>query len=309
MENLTARREAQASLGELNFLWIENDGLLRDEGVVFGLAGDREGLARKEECIRAYYRRWIAEDDRRRAAIESEMRDTVVAGSAPTPPRPEGDDAGALAFRHLAGIVAASAACVGTGVLVYEQLRGSFVWPGAITMGVVAAGFFTTFLPISLLFTSDRGDRQGGVELWKVRLAEFGLPLASAAFVVSWGWDRLGPARSAATLVLLFLAFTFAGRQLLSSIPWLGGAVRRLRSDRIAAIQAVRAAGEEAARAERRASLHRELGALRSQAEWEAIRDAKLALFMSEYELASAPARHTSRLAHVVPVPSLNGIL
>ncbi|HET6762711.1 MAG TPA: hypothetical protein VFH27_03540 [Longimicrobiaceae bacterium] len=38
-------------------LWIEDDGLLRDEGAVFGLSAGAESVAQKEACIGAYFRR------------------------------------------------------------------------------------------------------------------------------------------------------------------------------------------------------------------------------------------------------------
>ncbi|HET6232211.1 MAG TPA: hypothetical protein VFE05_19210 [Longimicrobiaceae bacterium] len=299
---------------EQSFLWIEDDGLLRDEGVVFGLSGAAPGLAYKEACIGAYFRRRAAEGGRERGALEAELQSVhtrigeladrcdALRQRAPEPAaHAQDDDPAALVFRYSLGIVAAGGACAGTAALVFEQLRRAFDAPAMVTMGVVAAGFFTVFLPVSALFVNDREQRPGGVELWKVRLAEFGLPLVSAAFVTAWAGERLGPTRSLAEAALLFLVFVFAGRQLLSSVPRLGDAVRQLRRARMDRREMTGRAQQETALEQqgrdleaRMESLRRDLAAVRSDAEWEAIRDAKLALFRSEYELASASRTHAA---------------
>jgi hypothetical protein len=297
--------------GELDFLWVENDGLLRDEGVVFGLSQDKAALEHKEAAIHAYYWRWSADAERRAKALRQEIedvaaaRDRLSAAVAQETRIPvhgqltDSDESGpGVLLRYALGALAAVATCAGIAVLAYEQLRPDFALAGVVTAGVVAAGFFTAFLPVSIVFVGDETRRAGNVELWKVRLAEFGLPLVSAGFVVAWAWERLGPARAVATGAMLFLAFVFAGRQFLSSIPRMGAAWRSLRAERgarAAALARTRKAetDEIAVRSadDRLLALRRELGAIRAPAEWEAIRDAKLALFRSEYELAAARSR------------------
>jgi len=309
MEELIPPRANREGPGELDCLWIENEGLLRDEGVVFGLAHNAGALQEKEAAIRAYYRRREAEADRRRRAIEEELavlRETRAneASSRPLAPiSPTGDAPvdldghamGGLVFRHAMGLAAAAVACVGTAFLVYEQLQPEFRNPGIVTAGVVGAGFFTAFLPVSLLFVGDDARRAGGVELWKVRLAEFGLPLVAAGFVVAWALDRLGPVRAVATAALLFLAFTFAGRQVLSTVPRLGSVLRAMRQERAAERQLrLEHERESANRLSGRAlddvlaALRREIAGIPSADEWEALCDAKLAIFRSEYHLAAA---------------------
>jgi hypothetical protein len=310
MDELTSQ-PTTARPGELDFLWVENDGLLRDEGVVFGLSQDNAALEYKVAAITAYYSRWRADAERRTQALRQEIEDVAAVRDglsmtvaqetrAPVDGQfTETDEPGTgVLLRYALGALAAIATCVGISVLAYEQLRPDFALAGVVTAGVVAAGFFTAFLPVSILFVGDGTRRTGEVELWKVRLAEFGLPLVSAAFVVAWAWERLGPARAAATGALLFLAFVFAGRQFLSSVPRMAAAWRSLRAARRA--RAAELAGARKAQADeasirsaedRLVVLRRQLGGIRGPAEWDAIRDAKLALFRSEYELAAARAR------------------
>ncbi|HSU13048.1 MAG TPA: hypothetical protein VLK66_03035 [Longimicrobium sp.] len=293
----------------LDFRWIEDDGLLRDEGVLFGLARDEGGLKAKEECIRAYYLFCRAETARVRAGLEAELaRCESREAALPRPPASvepafPGDGApAALAVRYGLGILASAAACVGTGALVYDQLRSAFGPAALVTLGVVAAGFFTAFLPVSLLFVADGAERPGRVELWKIRLAEFGVPLVAAVFVAVWAWERLGGVRAVSTAALLFLVFVFAGRQLLSSVPRLGEAIRTMRAQRGARAVDLRHQAEA-----RTDELRRAIASLRSDAEWDAIRDAKVALFRSEFGLAGGSGQHPARFVSPSAVISSNG--
>ncbi len=308
MEGPTSRHNA-AQPGHVDFLWIEDDGLLRDEGVVFGLASDGAGLQEKQECIHAYYRKCAAETERRREGlrqdlrmVEAEIATYPAIGVEMAPTAASGSSHVALVGRYATGILAAGVACTASGVLAFEQLQPEFSQAGLVTVGVVAAGLFTAFLPVSLLFENDRNPRAGNVELWKVRLADFGLPLVSAAFIAVWGWERLGPGRALSSFAFFLLVFTFVGRLLLSSIPRFGeavGAVREERSRRreftAARERATQDASARRTLTERTGALHRELATLRSPEEWEAICAAKLALFRSEFELALASRTPAAR--------------
>lgn len=298
--------------GALDFLWIEDEGLLRDEGVVFGLAGDRSALEFKEAAIRAYFGHSSAESERKRTALEAQIAeirrqeelclraDGDAVGMRDGLTRVSGDDAPlATITRYGAGMAAAVLATVGTGVLVFELLAPSFANSGAVTLGVVCAAFFTAFLPVSILFAQGGAQGDGDVEPWKVWSAEIGLPIVAALFVTTWSWDTLTGARAVALALFLFLVFVFTGRQFLSSIPRLGRAVvaARVQMERqreVAEVLAAhqRRAADRLAFDERLSGAAASLASLRSRAEWEAIRDAKIALFRSEFELAATRAAH-----------------
>lgn len=309
MEDQDRTSEHGAGPGELQCLWIENEGLLRDEGVVFGLTRTPSALTEKEAAIRAFHRRHVAEDARRRQAVEAELvallqrheRETDAArlAQADAAPEPEGDAPGGLVARDAVGLAAAAAACAGTAVFVHEQLQPHFQNPALVAAGVVGAGFCAAFLPAS---ARGGAHASGGAERWTARLAELVLPLAAALFVVAWGLDGMGPVRAAATAALLFLAFALTGRQVMGTVPRLGSAVRALRRERATRLARSR---ERAAELERAAldgavaALRRELAALRSAEEWEAICDTRVAIFRSEYELAAA--RAGSGTPHLLP--------
>ncbi|HEX6038612.1 hypothetical protein [Longimicrobium sp.] len=306
--------------------WIENEGLLRDEGVVFGLMRNAAALKEKEAAIRAFHRRRMAEEARRRAAVLAEL-DALLHADAPQadgvhaenggsvvpirPPLPaagaghgaevEEDAPGGLVARYALGLAAAAVACAGTAVFVYEQMRPHFQQPALVTAGIVAAGCFTASLPVSLLFTGDDARRASGVEPWKVRLAELGLPFVAALFVVAWSWDALGALRALATGALLLGAFAFAGRQALSTLPRLGSAVRALRRER-AQHHAEAAERERRAADDGVAALRRRLAGFRSEEEWDAVCETRLAIFRSEYELAAARAAQPAP-ARLAPTP------
>jgi hypothetical protein len=315
MEDQEHPQESGAGPDGLACAWIEDEGLLRDEGVVFGLMRNAAALQQKEAAIRAFHRRRMAEEARHRQAVQAEMDALFrsptpdadagrAAGSAstavvPSPadsmliPAPGGEveahAAGGLVARYALGLAAAAVACAGTAVFVHEQLRPHFMQPALVTAGIVAAGCFTASLPVTLLFAGDDARRATRVEPWKARLAEFGLPLVAALFVVGWAWDTLGAARAAATGALLFLAFAFTGRQALSTLPRLGSAVRAVRQER-ARLRARGLEMEPRARDDAAAALRRRLATFRTEAEWDAVCETRLAIFRSEYELAAARA-------------------
>ena len=112
---------------------------------------------------------------------------------------------------------------------------------------------------------------------------------------MAWGGDQLGLVRGVATFVFLALLLIFAGRLLLSLLPQIGDAVSRIvqrRADRRNGIARNERRGEMenhlAVLAGRSSELGRHLAGIVSREEWDAICDAKLALFRSEFELAAA---------------------
>lgn len=300
--------------------WIEDEGLLRDEGVVFGLMRNAGALREKEAAIRAFHRRGMAEEARGRRAVQAELdallrrqaRDgsagppestaPVVPAAGPGAAAVDGEThaPGGLAARYALGLAAAAVACAGTAAIVHGQMRPHVQHPALVTAGIVAVGCFTASLPVSLLFAGDEARRASGVEPWKARLAELGVPLVAALFVVAWAWESLGAPRAAATGALLFAAFAFAGRQVLSSVPRLGSALRALRQARDLrlgrGLEPERRVVEDAA-----AALRRRLAGFRSDEEWEAVCETRLAIFRSEYELAAARA---GQPAPARPAPS-----
>jgi hypothetical protein len=229
--------------------WIENDGLLRDEGILFGLAGLEDGLDHKIDSIREYFeekkaavRRKNERLDREVSRVDrqrSEARDEIdrLKTRIEDPPVPEIDGARDIErhtlLRYALGFVAAAAICGLNFYLILDLLRPHFEAPTLVTAGVFLAGSFALFQPTSLFFTSDDAQRDGreAPELWKTRLAEFGMPLVASLFTVSWAYPELGLFRSGSFFLYLSMLFLLGGKLFLSTIPVVALILRTLRRD------------------------------------------------------------------------------
>ena len=293
--------------------WITNDGLLRDEGALFGMArASQDQVETKVQIIRDVYDGLIAtakhEEERlneRAAHLKSKQnalddREAALRAriNAPDVPAVEGaDDHTPHTFvRHVAGFLATVLACVGTFFLIYEQFQTEFEHALWISMGVTLAGFFSVFSPVSLLFTStaSQTQRSDAPERWKIYLVELAVPVTASTFVALWRvgahpWPRL-----LGLWLMLTVAFLVLGRLLLSTVPQMAllfkvlkrqvkvaWARRRHRKE----LQALRDT-ERAALQEERDALQQAWEALDSTHPLEKLCDRKIGLFRSEYDLA-----------------------
>jgi hypothetical protein len=293
--------------------WIENEGLLRDEGVLFGLSGlPKAQLVHKLNTIKHYFDGQLAiskelreqldqEQERlkeRRKTVAEDIRKEEALAAYPDVPPVEGakDVDRHTLGRYVIGAIAAIGICVFNFYLVYEQLRPEFESALFVSLGVVLAGLFVVFNPVSLFYTSDATQRAraSAAELWKVQLVEFAMPVAAAIFVVSWKLPRLGPMRGVGLFLYLTMLFLFGGKLLLSTLPkvallvrvmlraWVvrwrrwqhRRAVKRLREEKLAEL-------DDAAE-----TLLQRRSAIESVSRIEARRDTALELFQSEYDFA-----------------------
>ncbi len=309
----TASPEAPTPSPPRRINWIENDGLLRDEGVLFGLSGLSEAhLERKLDTIRHYFAaqlavhaeaqaRLVREEERlaeRRADVDAEIAEQEALAETPDVPPVDGaGDAGRhMLARYLLGGAAAAGICVFNFYLVREQLAPHFEEPLYVALGVFLAGLFTVFNPASVFYTSDASQQAHATaaERWKVLLVELAMPVAAAAFVVVWRVPVLGVAQSTGLLLYLTFLFLFGGKLLLSVIPHVAVLLRLMRRQWVVrwrrwqhrrALRRLRRETVPALEAEADALVKRR-NALEPPARVEAQRDTTVQLFLSEYDLA-----------------------
>lgn len=239
--------------------WIASDALLRDEGVLFGLAHPIAGpladtvLSEKLACIDAAFAVRKAEAAQVRAKAQArldalEERRAELLAAREESRSPALDDAPWP--RHVLGVVLAGGAAALSYAVVAELLAPArFDSPVLVAAATVAAGLSGQFATVSMLFTSDHAhlEQPGAAELWKVRLTEFALPLVAALFAVAWGASVRPLELSAVSFLMLALVFLVAGRLALSSISPLWASLRLGRARR----QATLAADDERLREER----------------------------------------------------------
>ncbi len=293
--------------------WIDDENLLRDEGVLFGLScGDAESpetlqaMREKVACIEAHHERLAqraaamlvfneaefirlvaalteADTDVERTRLAARAAQEVrirLESDARTRARDRADrSAEAAATRHAVpdalapsepyqiarytvGLALALAACVGVVVLVYDLLdhsRFDFALP--VSLGVALAGLFCTFQPLALVLAGDARVQgaEAAPEMWKLRFAEWSLPLVAAAFVAYWASvpatglgaaQRValdGPLQVGITFVFLAVFFVLGGKLLLGLSTRLAIVLRQRRAATAAREESVAEAEREAA--------------------------------------------------------------
>lgn len=322
-----------------NTRWIENDGLLRDDGAVFGTACGQIGLdggdvlGHKLESIRRYYRKQAAEPEARASFLKDEisrlvatlaslreqeamLREQMAARqSSVRPPfdalNPSG---GAQTLRYVLGFTFNLAGCVLLGVLVYDLLDHSSLqyapWVGA---GVVLLALFNMLHPFSILFTGREVLREHTheVEHWKLHLTEWLLPVAAASFVAVWAHEEEAYVRSVSVFLLLLGAFLVSGRIVLGSATRLSIAcvqgwrvTRQARGEQNEVRRLANLAGrldDQSVEVEKRLSstYEEQTRACARVAYLDQQAEEKIELFCSEFELARLSALHE-------PTPSVH---
>ena len=293
--------------------WIENEGLLRDEGVLFGLSGMNGESSSKLDAIRSYYGEQIARLtgehealQKRRDALRSKKSDIEkqieeLRGSIREPEIEgiEGANRSGVArhnlVRYVLGFALSTVICGANFFLVHELLSPHFGEPFWVAVGVFAAGLFALYSPASMLFISNEMQQEGrgAAELWKMQLIEFGMPIAASSFVVIWSVETLTVVQSVGLFIYLTMVFLAGGKLLLSTLPQLALVLRVLRRDwkvwrfRRAArkeIEELKTALD--ALSDREATVDEQEEELDTIEALSEARDTAISTFTSEYELA-----------------------
>ena len=289
---------------------VEDDGLLRDEGVIFGRAVgtapiEKDGgpLHWKLEAIRSYYRKQAASaqaaldaSDERMRELGAVLEQATAALADKEAQRLAAEDIDApLRVRDGFGLVVALVACVGAPLVVLSVLRpDAFAQPVPVAIAVTVAGLFSLFQARSLLFVSNAHLTRDAAqpELWKVYAAELLLPIAAAAFVAVFAHREGVWVQTAATFAFLLLLFWVTGKLTLSALPRVAAAVTAAREHKRLHAEAQEARAKREGAVSALEMLRGQLQEQRAEvARFNHTADARVALFMSEFELARRYAR------------------
>jgi len=302
---------------ELTSDWIDDDGLLRDEGVIVGralgtdvLPANADVVRWKLEAIRAYYderraplrehlkaaQRQLQQLLERETALQEELasHERALAALAEAEPRLP------LTGRNLILALLMATLCALIPFVLAELLPSDrFEHPLIVAFALGLLGLFTVFQGRSLLVAADA--RLTGSptrpEPWKLYTMEMLPPIAIALFVATFSYQpEIGLLAVLATALTVWLLLLVPGRLLMSlltrTLPELSswwrllGHHRRLRRQHRMAIAAVQQ--QLRAIAQQREQLASETIPLieRRLAFLEARCRRKEALFLSELELA-----------------------
>ena len=291
------------------YLWITNEGLLRDEGVIFGMEG--ADASAKLDAIRSFHERDKA-PIRKEIEILRERIEETAAGLGDSQTRIEAlsTELNALPAKQGAsidlGLLFQLLAYLGICSLNYALLRFwslSVFGNDLIIAGIYLLGLFSVFSGRGSIYRMD-GSREEGEgrpprEVWKVYTEEYLIPLCTSVFVVVMSWDLFKPHQSLAFFAVLTILFVFSGKAFVFILflfrewqsvffsTWREGRKQRRMRRRMEA--ELKALGMEREEFERRQIDQRQRldEAVGRYSGLEALEEYRLKLFMSEYDVAA----------------------
>ncbi len=221
--------------------WLDDEELLRDEGVLFGLSD-----ARPDEMLYAIRHEFAKQTAGLEQLIEQhnekigelnlfiEQHEGQISEL-----RYKTDELGQRQPvdhqlpRTLAGLGLSALMCVGTFFLIDETLRPAFTESRWIALGVFSAGMFSLFNRTSLFHEADSPTTARRL------LEEIGMPLAASLFVFAQALKTQSVGNAFALLLFVFFLFLLTGKLLLGNLTVLWrdlyavGQNRRLTRDRL----------------------------------------------------------------------------
>lgn len=207
--------------------WLDNEDILRDEGVLFGLSESE--ATEKVEVIRKYFaylatdseqallhqneqiqelNLFIGQKETYKEALETKISEAEAALSPTARESPLG--------RIVLGLALSVAMCAANFSLIDFTLRPAFGGSPLIPLGVFLAGMFNLFGRYSLFHQTESRFSP------RILLEEVGMPLAAAFFVFVHAWAAQPPLVAFSLFVFVFFIFLFAGKLLLSTVSLLG---------------------------------------------------------------------------------------
>lgn len=224
------------------------------ERLVEALAeADAEAERKRREARQAQEARTGLEADARVRAQDRADRVTAAAALRLATPDALAPAAPVQVARYALGLLLTMAACAGVVLLVYDLLDHSrFDFSLPVSLGVAFAGLFCAFQPLALMLAGDARVQRAEEtpEMWKLRFAEWSLPLVAAAFISYWASQPplmlqstlatasvrpaalADPASVGVTFAFLAVFFVLGGKLLLGLSTRLAIVLRQRRAER-----------------------------------------------------------------------------
>ncbi len=199
------------------YQWIVNEGLLRDEGTLYGIAG--AGLLEKTEAIRDYYRVRKAASRTKQEHLKEQIEEYIKFS---IDSYKDNTEAPSNLIPILSQLVLYAAICYFNYWLVSYWLS-PVIRSVPIFLGLYLFGLFSVFIGRSVMYNTalsltDEKTPAEKREKWKIYLEEIGVPLIVSLFITSL------PARSYPiefTIVaapLFFMLFLLGGKGLINTL-------------------------------------------------------------------------------------------
>jgi hypothetical protein len=265
-----------------------DDEHLRDEGVVFGLMDDHDGIEAVRTCIRTHFDAHRHAVARKREALQQRL-DELVARRVDAKTDLDRMDASTAEAATPAETPSVGRAAVGlllaVGFCALNYPLLVTLWAPALDLSVgVAAGTLLTGLFGGALLQGGRPPTS-----WMAVLRAGVVPLATALLVVAWRLPALDPVPAAATFLYLFAFFAIGGHGTMRLLARFDAALSAWRLRR----RSTQHRTQHLPEIDREAhDVQQALLDLPSEGELDAEEARTLALFESEVALARASRRH-----------------
>lgn len=290
-----------------NYEWITDEGLLRDEGVICGLAA--VDVDHKIKAIDAFYQELILKNRNQRDAHNAHLKDVLIKQEPLLSRRQESmdrmqnleklyhDGQGFRIIRLGVGLLLSLGICSVQFTLIYDLLQPFTDVPLIYALGIFFPGMFGQYTFISFFFTDQQQPEDEGHAQWKRMLLEIGMPVIASLLLCG----LIYPGTAAFLLVIYFLFFTlvflFAGKMVLSNLAvfqrrWHEHAEHKafrkhLKKQMEDLKKEMESIGESMVSLEgQMVSLQSELDSLEPEAAIRAKNDMSREIFLSEYTLA-----------------------
>lgn len=266
------------------YQWIINEGLLRDEGTLFGIAG--ANIEDKITAIRDYYRIKKAATQTKREQLDKEMEElqSDLAKALSKIPDLESNSKSINLVPTFLQIFLYGGICYFNFYLESYWLS-PVIHSTLICVGLYLFGLFSVFIGRSIMYNAAGAlaEDKAGVgkrEAWKIYLEEFGVPLVVSLFISILPANAYPIHISVIATLFFFLLFLLGGKGLVNTFF-------RARAELGWLFQNARRKRDQKKKLKKRNILQEELGkALAILGELNGEEDYKIKILTSEYKLA-----------------------
>lgn len=309
------------------YAWITDEGLLRDEGILFGLSGGK--IDEKTEAIEHFFAGKIIQ-----ARQEIDFLDLKIDEASTKLGKNLQEETAAktrlqeinsfkpvdvqYVFWDAISFLGFCAVLVCNYFLIYQVGSKAWEFPVAVATGTYLFGLLTLFNKVSILFSSESSTSEGtsNVERWKLVGQEIGVPLVVALYVSTSGWIYNRPELTIASGVLIFFLFLYAGKALLRQVGFLrsvlnylinSGNAQKWKKEQVKQLESIcsNLTDKNNLIGENIKELREQKQLIRTPDQIEKDRDTCLKLFESEYKLA-AESRKVTAFNNLEQITNLN---
>lgn len=210
------------------FYWIENIGILRDEGIIFGLSNSPvaeklDSISKYFDEIKSFYKNRLNQLNSKLDKLKTEEKDLLDTIKENRKKLilmqnefvSEKKDVTYI-VRNIIGLLFISAACLFIYFIIINALGKNFLYLNLVSIALMLVGLFGLYSKTSLFF--ENHPELNGKLNWKQLLLEVGLPLSVAFFIFIHALDNHNILKAFSYFLVIALFFLFGGKLLLSII-------------------------------------------------------------------------------------------